>query len=367
MSEEQKHSNFEHDHDNHHHEHYQHCLFVLGNPLLDMQATVTREYVDHYECVYANAMLAGEKQLPIYDDLMKNYKIMYLPGGSEQNTARVFTWMLQVRHAAVYCGGLGKDKFGQILHNEAKEAGLEVHYQEVDGQPTGTCAVLLVNSERSLVTNLGAANHFKIDHLKQKHIHHLMVNARYYYSSGYFLTVSPDSIVYVGQHAAQEDKVFMTNLAATFIPQFYLKQLLETLPYADYVFGNKDEVIAFAKAMNYETTDVAAIAKLVSQLEKVNKKRQRVVVFTQGPDPVVVCVNGQIQTFNVPPLNPKDIVDMNGAGDGFCGGFISELVRGASLDFCVQAGCYAAQVIINHGCSFPKTPNFYPILDQVKK
>jgi len=39
----------------------------------------------------------------------------------------------------------------------------------------------------------------------------------------------------------------MTNLSATFIPQFFLKQFLEVLPYSDYLFGNKDEVEALSK------------------------------------------------------------------------------------------------------------------------
>jgi adenosine kinase len=53
---------------------------------------------------------------------------------------------------------------------------------------------------------------------------------------------------------------------------------------------------------------------------------------------------------------PKELlVDTNGAGDAFVGGFLSQLVQGKSVDECVRAGHYAARVIIQRsGCTFPK-------------
>ena len=38
-------------------------------------------------------------------------------------------------------------------------------YQETSEYPTGKCAVLITGHDRSLVTNLEAANHFTVDHL----------------------------------------------------------------------------------------------------------------------------------------------------------------------------------------------------------
>jgi len=81
--------------------------------------------------------------------------------------------------------------------------------------------------------------------------------------------------------------------------------------------------------------------------------------FTQGSESVVVAINGKVQKFKVPFLEPKNIIDMNGAGDAFCGGFISQLVQEKSLEVCVSAGCYAAQVIIQRdGCTFPEKQDF---------
>lgn len=52
-----------------------------------------------------------------------------------------------------------------------------------------------------------------------------------YYISGFFLTVSPPSILKVAEHAAKENKVFCMNLAAPFISEFFKEPLMETSQY----------------------------------------------------------------------------------------------------------------------------------------
>ena len=59
-------------------------------------------------------------------------------------------------------------------------------------------------------------------------------------------------------------------------------------------------------------------------------------------------------------LLPKEkLVDTNGAGDAFVGGFLSQLVQEKPIEDCVKAGCYAANVVIQRsGCTYPEKPNF---------
>jgi adenosine kinase len=336
-----------------------HILFTMGNPLLDISAHVGEEVLTKYSVKPGEAILAEEKHLGVYDDLIENYKVSYIAGGSTQNTARVFVWMTQSKNSAVYCGGVGKDKHSKLLKEQAEIAGVDVQYHYDEKVPTGTCAVLVCGKERTLITNLSAANHYKQEHLLTKEMQAIMTQAKFYYSAGYFLTVSVESMITMGKHACETNKVFMTNLAAAFIPMFFKDQLLSVLPYSDYLFGNKDEVEALAKAMGFDTSDVAEVAKRMSLYTKLNTKRDRVVVFTQGADDVVVAINGEVQLFKVPKLEQDMIVDMNGAGDAFCGGFISQLVLDKSLEECVRAGNYAAQTIIQRdGCTFPEKPSF---------
>ena len=57
------------------------------------------------------------------------------------------------------------------------------------------------------------------------------------------------------------------------------------------------------------------------------EKKGRVSVVTQGTDPVLVAV-GDEETFSVevPKVDPAEIVDTNGCGDSFIGGFMAGLV-----------------------------------------
>lgn len=56
---------------------------------------------------------------------------------------------------------------------------------------------------------------------------------------GFFLTVSPESIMKVATQASANNKIFSLNLSAPFISQFYKDQLMEVMPYVDILFGNE--------------------------------------------------------------------------------------------------------------------------------
>ena len=88
-------------------------------------------------------------------------------------------------------------------------------------------------------------------------------------------------------------------------------------------------------------------------------ERLRVVVITQGKDPVIMAKDGHITEYPVPTIPPENIVDTNGAGDAFVGGFLSQLVKGESLERCIAGGTYTATTIIQRsGCTFPAKPEF---------
>jgi adenosine kinase len=82
----------------------------------------------------------------------------------------VAQWMLNKhnKNATSFFGSVGKDAHGKKLKECAEKDGVNVHYLEHDDVATGTCAVCVVESERSLVANLSAANKFHHDHLEDE-------------------------------------------------------------------------------------------------------------------------------------------------------------------------------------------------------
>ena len=335
------------------------ALFGMGNPLLDISAEVPADYLTKYDLKPNDAALAEPKHLPIYQELVDNYDVEYIAGGATQNSIRVAQWMMGKRFATSYVGCIGNDDFGKQLEKQATKNGVKVQYLVNESEPTGTCACLITEKVRSLVANLGAANKYKVEHLRLPENWALVERAQCAYIAGFFLTVSLDSMLAVAKHCAETNKYFMINLSAPFISLAFKDQLLSILPYVDILFGNEAEAEAFSQAQEYGTQDLKEIAQKMAVLPKENSKRDRIVIITQGPDPVLLCKKGKITEFPIIPIKPEDIVDTNGAGDAWVGGFLSQLVLGRSVEECIQGGHYAANVVIKRsGCTFPDTANF---------
>lgn len=61
----------------------------LCNPLLDISATVESPFLEKYELLPNNAILAETKHKPMYEDLVSQHQVDYIAGGSGQNAMRV--------------------------------------------------------------------------------------------------------------------------------------------------------------------------------------------------------------------------------------------------------------------------------------
>lgn len=68
--------------------------------------------------------------------------------------------MLQEAGQTAYLGCVGSDKYADTMREVCAKDGIAVHYM-VEGPATGTCAVCVVDNDRSLVANLAAANNYK--------------------------------------------------------------------------------------------------------------------------------------------------------------------------------------------------------------
>ena len=112
----------------------------MGNPLLDISASVKTDLLTKHKLKANDAIQTEEES--IFKDLLEEYKVDYM-------------------------GCVGEDSSRKILEEKALEAGVKVRYQ-VSEKPTGWCAVLITDQNRSLVTKLDAANHFTVSHLEEE-------------------------------------------------------------------------------------------------------------------------------------------------------------------------------------------------------
>lgn len=333
-------------------------LVCLGNPLLDLQADVSPEYLAKYGLKSNDAILvdaaSGDAKMTIFDEVSKMPQTHFVAGGAAQNSARGAAYVLGAGEVG-YFGSVGNDQFSQRLSEENKAAGVVSLYQVQESVGTGKCAALITGHDRSLVTDLGAANCFTPDHL-DKHWD-VVEQAKLFYIGGFHLTVSPDAIVKLGEHAKQTGKPFVMNLSAPFIPQFFKDALARCLPYATVLIANESEAAAYAEAQGLDcaATDLPAIARHI-----VGDDANKTVIFTHGLEPTVVTTTKGSTTIDVHPLEKSKIVDTNGAGDAFAGGFVAGLAQGKPLETCIDMGQWLAALSIQEiGPSYPKDKRVY--------
>ena len=254
--------------------------------------------------------------MDLYADLLSR-KAALIAGGAAQNTARGAQYILP-SNSVVYIGCVGKDQYADKLRSVCDAAGLRTEYRIDETQPTGRCGVIITGHNRSMCTHLAAANEYKLDHLKSPEIWSLVEQAQIYYVGGFHLTVCVPAVLELAKHAAENNKVFVMNLSAPFIPSFFKQQLDETSPYWDVLIGNETEAAAWAEAEGGEIKgkSVADIALYLAGLKKENTSRKRTVVITQGTDPTVVAVQGEgkVREYPVHSIKKEDIYDTNGAG-----------------------------------------------------
>ena len=306
-----------------------------------------------------NAILANPEHLPLYPELVEAYPVEYIAGGATQNTIRVAQWMSGQDNFGAYIGSIGNDEYGKKLHAAATRDGVTPFYYVAEGVPTGTCAVLVHDKERSLVANLAAAEKYAKAHYESEEIQRVVRGADILYSAGFFLTHASETMVAMGKLAAEAGKVYCMNLSAPFLCAFFKEQMHAVLPYTDFVFGNESEAAAFAEANGFAGAPVAEVALRISKLPKASGARARIVIITQGADATVVAQDGAVRTVPVPALAPEAIVDSNGAGDAFVGGFLAYFAKGASIDDAVRAGHWAAgHVLGQSGCKFDASAQY---------
>eukprot|EP00526_Cylindrotheca_closterium_P014018 CAMPEP_0113644974 /NCGR_PEP_ID=MMETSP0017_2-20120614/23682_1 /TAXON_ID=2856 /ORGANISM="Cylindrotheca closterium" /LENGTH=342 /DNA_ID=CAMNT_0000556637 /DNA_START=1 /DNA_END=1029 /DNA_ORIENTATION=+ /assembly_acc=CAM_ASM_000147 len=320
-------------------------LMGMGNPLLDISANVEQDLLDKYDVKLDSAILAEEKHQPLFKELVEKYKPTYIAGGATQNSIRVAQWMMKKAGQTAFMGCVGNDDYAKQLEDCATSDGVLVHYMKDEKVPTGTCAALIKGGERSLVTNLDAANNFKQTHLDTDKAKEIIESAKFYYIAGFFLTVSVESLLQVTEHALANKKTFCMNLSAPFLIDFFGDQMASAMPYVDFLFGNESEAAAYGKKHEMGE-DIKEIALKVAALPKKEGSGSRTVVFTQGSESTIVARDGKVTEYKVEPLSKDLLVDTNGAGDAFVGGFLSQLVEGKDMDACVKAGHFAALYII---------------------
>jgi len=315
-------------------------IFCIGNPLLDISVNVEDDILlDKYGLRVNNAVLVTDEQQGVFDDALALDDIQFIAGGAACNTSRATQWMLQCDDSRVYYGGcIGQDQIGSNLVESLNNDNVRNVLKINPDVPTGRCAVIIKGKERSLAASVNAAATYTPDHLETPDVKAALDECGIIYTTGFFISSTADSVVALGKYAHENGKIFTLNISAEFVPRYLGNALADAISYTDFVFCNETEAAVYAETQNFEGTEIPDIAKFIaSHVPKVAGKT-RYAVITCGSSATVYSDGENVVTVPVQKMDSSLIVDTNGAGDSFVGGFLAGLAQGKELETCVLAG-----------------------------
>jgi adenosine kinase len=113
--------------------------------------------------------------------------------------------------------------------------------------PTGICASIVHEKERSLVAQLGAALHYPTSFAET--LSSEIRNASVFYATAFFLTSNSSVLLNLIEAAKRSHTTFAFNLSATFLIEQYRKEMIDIIGRCNYLFGNEDEFKHLAEVM----------------------------------------------------------------------------------------------------------------------
>merc|ERR1712066_1176065 len=181
---------------------------------------------------------------------------------------------------------------------------------------------------------------FKLLDYNETNTPDMLAKAKIIYLTGYFVASSPEASLEICRYAAEKGKIVALSLSATYICQFHKANLLQILQYVDYLFGNEDQVLTFARENNMKDSDNVEISsQTLARLPKVNSSRRRMVITQNGENSCLVAQGyNKIRLFMGTDSEQTPSLDGSGIFDAFVGGFLSQIIQGLPLEEAIEIG-----------------------------
>ena len=336
-------------------------IIAIGNPIIDITANLDKDSLQKYGLKWGETVFANPENVSFFNEIENKAEVTYIPGGSVQNTLRVASWCLNSdpnnenkNYKLTMLGSVGDDIYKDKVINSLKAYGVNPLLQIIPNMKTSRCAVGTYKKERCLLPEINASNYLSEDFIRQNGQEILCHEALII--EGYFLKEKFELCKKICEEFIKLKKIIILTLCDPFMIEYHKEKILEIANISDMIVGNFSaaEILADGRGKNMKET-----------FEKIHKKlvnKERLLVITAG------CQGAFCSKFNYQkmelefifqdfPQNIKnsEIVDLNGAGDAFFGGFLSQQMQGKTLSACCKCGNEMANIVIrNIGCTFPK-------------
>ncbi len=250
-------------------------------------------------------------------------------------------------------GCIGNDSYGNKIAEALEQVGVVPVLEKREDFLSSRCAVAVHLKERCLIPEIRASTMLSMDFV-EKNLQDIL-KASIFLIEGYFVIERYDIILKLAEEFAKLNKTIAFTLSAVFMVEAFRDRIMEISNKSHIIFCNNEEAEAFTKnnSGNFE--------EISEEIHKMLNPLDRLLVITCGKNPVCISrynYNEKKLDFflksHVYDVHDEEIVDTNGCGDSFVGGFLSQYIQGKSLEVCARAGNWASSVIIrNVGCTYP--------------
>ena len=327
--------------------------------MLDLTLFMKRKRLGQYGVSEGEVVrtMPDTDRLEVLEAVKSDPRVVVAAGGSALNSARAAQWALGPGArpgACAHIGAVGSDEGGDIIKESCGLDRVRPILQRINGARTGQAAVLVAeeSGERSIVPIRGAYRALSCDFVlgQDTEARRALEGAQVIYATSFLLSTPErrDAVWGMSEIAlADSDKQFALNLSSSGFLRVdaHRKSVLSLLPRTDLVFGNIEEAEALVGARSGDESDDTVVKRLASRLARGGRA-----IVTRGADATLVADYNGVREHSVRiPVHVDalgSVLDTNGAGDAFVGGFLAAASQGLDEAASVAVGHWAAGVTV---------------------
>ena len=285
----------------------------------------------------ADAMAKPVDKIPAKGKLALVDSLTLFTGGCAANAC---VDMSKIGLNVALIGKIGNDGFGKFMKNALEEKGIDTGGLIVDEDGATSASLVIVNEdgERSFIHCLGSNATFCEKDIDYK----IIADAKLVFVAGTMLMPAFDGEECANFLKKCKEMGRITALDTAWDAKGrWMQVLAPAMPYVDYFLPSFEEAVELSGGK----TDPEEIADTFLAMGP------HTVVIKLGKDGCFIKTK-QGEKYKVPTFERIKPIDTTGAGDSFCAGFLSALVRGKSLKECgLFANAVGTNCVMANGAS----------------
>ena len=299
----------------------------IGAALLDFTVNVDDTFLKEINLVIGHMQLVDEATSAEILERISHMEMSVAPGGSSANT---LAGVAALGGKGAFIGRVGSDSNAERYIGETLKSGVESFIKHGHGMTGHAITFITPDSQRTFATHLGACTSLSISDIdfgviEQSSIIHL---------EGYLF--EPQQQREICYEAMKRIKDAGGHVSLDLADPSLIGRIKDVFDdviekYADIVFANEDEVLAYTGSAEHDGLHILA-EKTTFAVAKLGERGS--LIKTAG---------------NIIKVDPfmVDVINTNGAGDMYAAGILYGLTSGKSAEAAGKIASYASSLVVS--------------------